>query len=55
MPFKVNLWKVQNLAAERLDGTLSAMRAQAAQGDENAQAWVSHMDSLADTLGLRVS
>lgn len=46
MPFKVNLWKVQNLAAQRLDGTLSSMR---------AQAWVSHMDSLADTLGLRVS
>jgi len=55
MPFKVNLWKVQNLAAQRLDGTLSAMRAQAAQGDENAQAWVSQMDSLADNLGLRVS
>jgi hypothetical protein len=55
MPFKVNLWKVQNLAAQRLDGTLSSMREQASQGDENAKAWVNHMDSLADTLGLRVS
>jgi hypothetical protein len=55
MPFKVNLWKVQNLCAQRLDGTLSAMRAKAAQGDQDAQAWVSHMGSLADTLGLRVS
>ncbi len=55
MPFKVNLWKVQNLCAQRLDGTLSSMKTQAAQGDESAQAWVNHMGSLADTLGLRVS
>jgi len=55
MPFKVNLWKVQNLAAQRLDGTLSSMREQASQGDENAKEWVNHMDSLADTLGFRVS
>jgi len=55
MPFKVNLWKVQNLCAQRLDGALTSMSAQAEQGDDNAQAWVSRLGSLADTLGLRVS
>ncbi len=55
MPFKVSLWTVQNLCAQKLNGTLTSMRALAAQGDQSAQAWVSHMSSLADTLGLRVS
>jgi alpha-amylase/alpha-mannosidase (GH57 family) len=55
MPFKVSLWTVQNLCAQRLNGTLSSMRALAAQGSESAQTWVNHMSSLADTLGLRVS
>jgi alpha-amylase/alpha-mannosidase (GH57 family) len=55
MPFKVNLWKVQNLFAQKLDGTLTSMREQADQGNENARTWVDHMGSLADTLGLRVS
>lgn len=55
MPFKVGLWEVQNVLAQRLDGTLSAMKTQAAQGNESAKTWVTHMTSLADILGLRVA
>lgn len=55
LPFPVNLWQVQNLCAQRLDGTFSAMRSEAERGDEAAKAWVQHMSALAKTLDLRVS
>jgi len=55
MPFQVNLWQVQNMCAQRLNGTFSAMRAQAEQGNEEARSWVSHMSSLAENLDLRLS
>jgi hypothetical protein len=53
MPFQVNLWKVQNLCAQRLDGTLAGMKARAQQGDETASRWVSRLTSLASALGVR--
>jgi len=55
MPFQVNLWQVQNMCAQKLNGTFSAMRAQAEQGNEEAKSWVSHMSSLAENLDLRLS
>ena len=55
MPFHVNLWQVQNMCAQKLNGTFSAMRAQAEQGNEEAKSWVSHMSSLAENLDLRLS
>ena len=55
MPFQVNLWQVQNMCAQKLNGTFSAMRAQAEQGNEEARSWVSHMSSLAENLDLRLS
>ena len=55
MPFQVNLWQVQNMCAQKLNGTFSAMRAQAEQGNEEAKTWVSHMSSLAENLDLRLS
>jgi len=55
MPFQVNLWQVQNMCAQKLNGTFSAIRAEAEQGDEAAQSWVGHMTSLAENLDLRLS
>jgi alpha-amylase/alpha-mannosidase (GH57 family) len=55
LPFPVNLWQVQNLCAENLDGTFSMIRKEAEQGDENAKIWIRHMSSLADILDLRVA
>lgn len=54
LPFPVNLWQVQNLCAQGLDGTFNAMRSEAERGDEAARAWVQHMSSLAKALDLRV-
>ena len=55
LPFSVNLWQVQNLSAQKLNGTLLAMRQEAERGDEFAQKWVSHMSSLAEHLDLRLA
>jgi len=55
MPFQVNLWQVQNLCALKLNGNYGMKRAQAEQGDSDAQSWVGHMTSLAENLDLRLS
>jgi len=55
LPFDVNLWQVQNLSAQKLNGTFKEMRAQADTGDEFAKQWLDHMTSLAEHLDLRVS
>jgi hypothetical protein len=54
-PFPVNLWQVQNLCAQKLNGTLSVVRAEAEKGKEAATTWIGHMTSLADNLDLRAS
>jgi alpha-amylase/alpha-mannosidase (GH57 family) len=55
LPFGVNLWQVQNLSAQKLNGTFSEMRSLAEHGDEIAKKWVDHMTSLAEHLDLRLS
>jgi alpha-amylase/alpha-mannosidase (GH57 family) len=55
LPFHVNLWQVQNLCAEKLDGTFSAIKKEADQGDADARTWVEHMSSLARSLDLKVA
>ena len=55
LPFSVNLWKVQNLFAQQLNGTLAAVRAEAEKGDETAKTWVGRITSLAEELDLRVT
>jgi len=55
LPFGVNLWQVQNLSAQKLNGTFSEMRSLAEHGDEIAKNWVDHMTSLAEHLDLRLS
>jgi alpha-amylase/alpha-mannosidase (GH57 family) len=55
LPFPVNLWQVQNLCAEKLDGTFSAIQKEAEQGDEDAKTWIQHISTLAKSLDLRVA
>jgi Domain of unknown function (DUF3536) len=55
LPFSVNLWQVQNLSAQKLNGTFHEMRSRADHGDEIAKKWVDHMTSLAENLDLRLS
>jgi alpha-amylase/alpha-mannosidase (GH57 family) len=55
LPFQVNLWQVQNLFAQNLDGTFEAVRAEANKGDESSQQWVNRMTDLAKSLDLRVA
>ncbi len=45
LPFGVNLWQVQNLSAQKLNGTFTEMRSLAEHGDEIAKKWVDHMTS----------
>ncbi len=54
MPFEVNLWQVENLCAQRLNGNYGEIRRRAEQGDESAKAWLSHWNTLAGQLRLRV-
>ena len=55
LPFPVNLWQVQNLCAEKLDGTFSAIQKEADHGDADAKRWIQHMSTLAKSLDLRVA
>ena len=54
MPFPVNLWEVQNVYAQNMDGVYSDHRTRAEQGDEQAKTWLEHFNALADKLRLRV-
>lgn len=54
MPFQVNLWEVQNIYAQNMNGIYSERRARAEQGDEGARAWIEHFNAIADKLHLRV-
>jgi alpha-amylase/alpha-mannosidase (GH57 family) len=54
MPFQVNLWEVQNVYAQNMNGIYSERRARAEQGDEGARAWIEHFNAVADKLHLRV-
>ena len=55
LPFPVNLWQVQNLCAERMDGTFSAIQKEAERGDEDAKTWIRHMSLLAKALDLKIA
>ena len=54
MPFEVNLWQVENLCAQKLNGNYREIRERAEQGDENARNWMAHWSTLAGQLHLRV-
>jgi hypothetical protein len=54
MPFPVNLWEVQNLYTQNMNGVYSENRARAEQGDESAKIWLDHFNAVAGKLRLRV-
>ena len=54
MPFPVNLWEVQNIYVQSVNGTYSDQRARAEQGDEGARTWIEHFNTLAGKLHLRI-
>jgi alpha-amylase/alpha-mannosidase (GH57 family) len=54
MPFPVNLWEVQNIYAQNMNGIYGERRTRAEQGDEAARTWVEHFNAVADKLHLRV-
>jgi alpha-amylase/alpha-mannosidase (GH57 family) len=54
LPFEVDLWMPQNVHYELLQTLYPKFRERAEQGDEAAQAWVSHFLTLGEKLLVRV-
>ena len=54
LPFKVNLWTVQNICYEIFQSSYAEFRNRAENGDETAQAWVNHFKPLAESLSFRI-
>jgi alpha-amylase/alpha-mannosidase (GH57 family) len=55
VPFKADLWKVQNVYYSLLQTAHPEFQAKAEQGDETARAWVDRFIALGDKLRVRVS
>ncbi len=54
LPFRVNLWKVQNFYYDMLQGTYPDMQGKAAQGDKEAGEWITQFQALADPLSVHI-
>ena len=55
LPFPVDLWKVQNLYWGMLLTKYPDFKLKAAQGDQNAKAWIETFAALGNNLSMRVS
>jgi alpha-amylase/alpha-mannosidase (GH57 family) len=55
LPFRVNLWEVQNLCFQTLSRSIAEVQEKAAAGDEAAKSWLAQAHPLADRLRLRVN
>jgi alpha-amylase/alpha-mannosidase (GH57 family) len=55
LPFRVNLWEVQNLCFKTLTRSIAEVQAKAQSGDEAAKSWLAQALPLADRLRLRVA
>ena len=55
LPFKLNLWKVQNICYDILQSTYPAQREKADRGDEDARAWIEHFHVFGDKIMVKVS
>jgi hypothetical protein len=55
LPFRVNLWEVQNLSSQTFSRSMPEVQAKADSGDEAAKSWLAHARPLADRLRLRVN
>ena len=54
LPFRVNLWKVQNVFYDLLQTVYPGWRERADQGDEKARTWIRHFSILGERLSVRV-
>jgi hypothetical protein len=54
LPFRVDLWKIQNACYRLLENVYASMVGEAERGDAAAQAWVSSFRSLATKLSIKV-
>jgi hypothetical protein len=54
LPLDVNLWKIQNACYDLLQTAYPEFQQKAAQGDKNAETWITHFRSLAEKVSLRV-
>ncbi len=54
LPFRVDLWKVQNVHYRLFETVYPKKRAQSERGDELAQAWVNCFEALGRKLGIKV-
>jgi len=54
LPFKVNLWKLQNICYHILQTLHPQLSQKAGQGDEEAREWVAHFNQLAEKLSVRL-
>jgi alpha-amylase/alpha-mannosidase (GH57 family) len=54
LPFRVDLWKIQNACYRLLENVYASMVGEAERGDATAQSWVSSFRSLATKLSIKV-
>ena len=54
LPFQVNLWKVQNIFYDMLQGTYPGMQGRAAQGEKEATEWIRRFLSLGEMLSVHI-
>jgi alpha-amylase/alpha-mannosidase (GH57 family) len=54
LPFRVNLWKIQNLFYRVLETVYPEQQEKAGRGDESARAWVAELAALGRKLAVRV-
>ena len=55
LPFKVNLWKIQNMYYNLLTTVYPEYRERTQQADENAERWVKHFSKLGEDINVRVN
>ena len=54
LPFRVNLWKVQNIYYDMLQDTYPGMQSRAAQGNSEALEWVEKFRTLGEKLSVHI-
>jgi len=55
LPFRVDLWKIQNGYYRLLENIYPTMRRQKEQGDDVAQAWLNSFETLGQKLAVKVA
>ena len=55
LPFKLNLWKVQNICHDIWQSTYPSMSEKAESGDEEAQTWIALFHAFGDKIMVKVA